>query len=189
MHDPHLIQARIRALESPEYRGTAARRRAQRHQQKTAGFQGARISIDSLQRIAQAAQHFVEDHDIEIVRGKIVLAVRRDEGTALDRLALRHGDRAARHVDPDVLRIARTRQPAQQNALAASRIQHRCARLQVADIAREYAEARKLGNLRKEAFNLRFQKAGGQLGKTGRVRQVRRDIARIKTVLGEKAAG
>src|SRR3982074_2209192 len=40
-----------------------------------------------------------------------------------------------------------------------------------------------LGNLRKEAFNLRFQKAGGQLGKTGRVRQVRRDIARIKTVL------
>ena len=43
-----------------------------------------------------------------------------------------------------------------------------------------------LGNLRKEAFNLRFQKAGGQLGKTGRVRQVRRDIARIKTVLGER---
>ena len=46
-----------------------------------------------------------------------------------------------------------------------------------------------LGSLRKEAFNLRFQKAGSQLGKTGRVRQVRRDIARIKTVLGEKAAG
>ena len=46
-----------------------------------------------------------------------------------------------------------------------------------------------LGSLRKEAFNLRFQKASGQLGKTGRVRQGRRDIARIKTVLGEKAAG
>ena len=46
-----------------------------------------------------------------------------------------------------------------------------------------------LGNLRKEAFNLRFQKDGGKLGKTGRVRQVRRDIARIKTVLGEKTAG
>ncbi|MBL6652047.1 MAG: 50S ribosomal protein L29 [Reyranella sp.] len=46
-----------------------------------------------------------------------------------------------------------------------------------------------LGNLRKEAFNLRFPKAGGQRGTTGRVRQVRRDIARIKTVLGEKAAG
>ena len=46
-----------------------------------------------------------------------------------------------------------------------------------------------LGSLRKEAFNLRFQKAAGQLGKTGRVREVRRDIARIKTVLGEKTAG
>ena len=46
-----------------------------------------------------------------------------------------------------------------------------------------------LGNLRKEAFNLRFQKAGGQLQKNARARHVRRDIARIKTVQGEKAAG
>ena len=46
-----------------------------------------------------------------------------------------------------------------------------------------------LGNLRKEAFNLRFQKAGGQLQKTARARLVRRDIARIKTVQREKAAG
>ena len=46
-----------------------------------------------------------------------------------------------------------------------------------------------LGNLRKEAFNLRFQKAGGQLQKTARARQVRRDIARIKTIAAEKAAG
>ncbi|GAB6051397.1 50S ribosomal protein L29 [Magnetospira thiophila] len=38
--------------------------------------------------------------------------------------------------------------------------------------------------LRKEAFNLRFQRASGQLENTARVRQVRRDIARIKTVLG-----
>ena len=45
-----------------------------------------------------------------------------------------------------------------------------------------------LGNLRKEAFNLRFQKAGGQLGKTARVRQVRRDIARIKTAQRLNAA-
>ena len=37
--------------------------------------------------------------------------------------------------------------------------------------------------LRREAFNLRFQKASGQLENTARVRQVRRDIARIKTVL------
>ena len=46
-----------------------------------------------------------------------------------------------------------------------------------------------LAKLRKEQFNLRFQKAGGQLQKTARARQVRRDIARIKTVQGEKAAG
>jgi large subunit ribosomal protein L29 len=37
--------------------------------------------------------------------------------------------------------------------------------------------------LRKESFNLRFQRASGQLENTARVRQVRRDIARIKTVL------
>ncbi len=40
--------------------------------------------------------------------------------------------------------------------------------------------------LRKEQFNLRFQKASGQLENTARVRQVRRDIARIKTVLHDK---
>jgi large subunit ribosomal protein L29 len=40
-----------------------------------------------------------------------------------------------------------------------------------------------LVDLRKEAFNLRFQQASGQLENTARVRQVRRDIARIKTVL------
>jgi large subunit ribosomal protein L29 len=41
--------------------------------------------------------------------------------------------------------------------------------------------------LRKEAFNLRFQKASGQLENTARVRQVRRDIARIQTLLNDKA--
>ena len=40
-----------------------------------------------------------------------------------------------------------------------------------------------LAQLRKEQFNLRFQRASGQLENTARVRQVRRDIARIKTVL------
>jgi large subunit ribosomal protein L29 len=44
-----------------------------------------------------------------------------------------------------------------------------------------------LGQLRKERFNLRFQKATGQLEGTGRVRQVRRDIARILTLLGERS--
>ena len=40
-----------------------------------------------------------------------------------------------------------------------------------------------LQDLQKEAFNLRFQKASGQLENTARARRVRRDIARIKTVL------
>jgi large subunit ribosomal protein L29 len=42
-------------------------------------------------------------------------------------------------------------------------------------------------DLRKEQFNLRFQRASGQLENTARVRQVRRDIARIKTILRDKA--
>ena len=45
-----------------------------------------------------------------------------------------------------------------------------------------------LAKLKKEQFNLRFQKATGQLEKTARVKQVRRDIARIKTIAAEKSA-
>ncbi len=45
-----------------------------------------------------------------------------------------------------------------------------------------------LASLKKEQFNLRFQKATGQLEKTARVREVRRDIARIKTIAAEKSA-
>ncbi len=45
-----------------------------------------------------------------------------------------------------------------------------------------------LGKLKKEQFNLRFQKATGQLENTGRIAQVRRDIARIMTVSRQKAA-
>jgi large subunit ribosomal protein L29 len=41
-------------------------------------------------------------------------------------------------------------------------------------------------DLKKEAFNLRFQRASGQLENTARVRQVRRDIARIKTAFIER---
>jgi large subunit ribosomal protein L29 len=44
-----------------------------------------------------------------------------------------------------------------------------------------------LANLRKEQFNLRFQRATGQLEKTSRVREVRRDIARIETILSAKS--
>ncbi len=45
-----------------------------------------------------------------------------------------------------------------------------------------------LASLKKEQFNLRFQKATGQLEKTARIREVRRDIARIKTVAAQKRA-
>jgi large subunit ribosomal protein L29 len=43
-----------------------------------------------------------------------------------------------------------------------------------------------LTKLRKERFNLRFQRASGQLENTARVRQVRRDIARIETIARQK---
>lgn len=42
--------------------------------------------------------------------------------------------------------------------------------------------------LKKESFNLRFQQATGQLENTARMRAVRRDAARVKTILNEKAA-
>ena len=44
-----------------------------------------------------------------------------------------------------------------------------------------------LTNLKKEAFNLRFQQASSQLENTARMRQVRRDTARVMTILNEKA--
>jgi large subunit ribosomal protein L29 len=46
-----------------------------------------------------------------------------------------------------------------------------------------------LAKLKKEQFNLRFQRATGQLENTARVREVRRDIARIKTVQAQQRAG
>ena len=45
-----------------------------------------------------------------------------------------------------------------------------------------------LASLKKEAFNLRFQKATGQLENTSRMSVVRRDAARVKTILNQKAA-
>ena len=45
-----------------------------------------------------------------------------------------------------------------------------------------------LASLKKEQFNLRFQMATGQLEKTARIREVRRDIARVKTVAAQKRA-
>jgi large subunit ribosomal protein L29 len=43
--------------------------------------------------------------------------------------------------------------------------------------------------LKKEGFNLRFRRATGQLENTARTRQVRRDIARLKTIAAQKRAG
>ncbi len=45
-----------------------------------------------------------------------------------------------------------------------------------------------LANLKKEAFNLRFQQATGALENTARMRVVRRNAARVKTILNQKAA-
>lgn len=45
-----------------------------------------------------------------------------------------------------------------------------------------------LGKLKKEQFNLRFQRATGQLENTARVKEIRRNIARIKTIARQKAA-
>ena len=45
-----------------------------------------------------------------------------------------------------------------------------------------------LAGLKKEAFNLRFQAATGQLENTARMQTVRRDAARVKTILNQKAA-
>ena len=45
-----------------------------------------------------------------------------------------------------------------------------------------------LASLKKEQFNLRFQRATGQLEKTARIREVRRDIARVKTIAAQRRA-
>ncbi len=60
--------------------------------------------------------------------------------------------------------------------------------MKAADIRAKTADElqTQLGELKKEQFNLRFQRASGQLENTARVRQVRRDIARIQTSLGER---
>jgi len=60
--------------------------------------------------------------------------------------------------------------------------------MKAADVRAKSADELKtdLEGLRKEQFNLRFQRASGQLENTSRVRQVRRDIARIMTVLASR---
>ena len=61
--------------------------------------------------------------------------------------------------------------------------------MKAADVRAKTADELKseLDQLAKERFNLRFQRASGQLENTARVRQVRRTMARIKTILAERA--
>lgn len=56
---------------------------------------------------------------------------------------------------------------------------------EVRDLTPDQLDAR-LVELKRETFNLRFQGASGQLENTVRVREIRRDVARIKTILKEK---
>ena len=60
--------------------------------------------------------------------------------------------------------------------------------MKIADVRAKSSEElqEQLLQLKKEQFNLRFQKATGQLESTARVRQVRRDVARIKMVLDDR---
>ncbi len=60
--------------------------------------------------------------------------------------------------------------------------------MQAADVRTKTEDELKdqLVDLGKESFNLRFQRASGQLENTARFRQVRRDVARIKTILCER---
>ena len=62
--------------------------------------------------------------------------------------------------------------------------------MKIADIRGKTADQLKdeLSSLRKEQFNLRFQRATGQLENTSRVRVVRRDIARVKTAAAHRRA-
>ena len=61
--------------------------------------------------------------------------------------------------------------------------------MKVADLRSKSQDQLKdqLVQLKKEQFNLRFQQATGQLEKTARIKEVRRDIARVKTLLAEQA--
>ena len=62
--------------------------------------------------------------------------------------------------------------------------------MNAADLREKSADQLKeeLANLKKESFNLRFQQATGQMENTARMRDVKRNTARVLTILNEKAA-
>lgn len=63
--------------------------------------------------------------------------------------------------------------------------------MKIAELKAKTADQLKslLVDLKKEAFNLRFQTVTGELENTSRIKEVRRTIARVKTLLNEKVAG
>jgi len=176
MEHTNLIDDRVRPFETSEYRGAAARGSAQRHEEQATGVQGPRIALDGAQRFAKAAQHFVEDDDVEMPCGRIVLAIRHKEVTALVVLLPSHVDCGFGQVDPEIARRTGAREPAQQGALSAADIQHRPSRLQVSYIAGKYAKAAELREVRQEVPSpcgiLRFPALCGlqqAIGPTGAV--------------------
>src|SRR5215211_4196868 len=100
-------------------------------------------------------------------------------------------DRRRQRADREGSALARRRQAADQDAL---RRAHRgvtdMAEMKVADIRAMSADQMEdaILNLKKERFNLRFQRATGQLENTSRLREARRDIARIKTIAAQQRA-
>ncbi len=81
-----------------------------------------------------------------------------------------------RHLTPDIVEINGRRLPKQ------------VAEYALANDLTEDQLQEELAKLKKEKFNLRFQQATGQLENTARSRQVRRDVARINTILQQRRA-
>jgi large subunit ribosomal protein L29 len=86
----------------------------------------------------------------------------------------------------------KTKAKAAPKAKSKSKAQEAAASAKVSSKADEFRAkspdemADQLAKLKKEQFNLRFQRANGQLEKTNRIRVVRKDIARIQTILTEQ---
>jgi large subunit ribosomal protein L29 len=77
----------------------------------------------------------------------------------------------------------RAKKPAAKKAAVTAKVSSKADEFR-AKSADELAD--QVAKLKKEQFNLRFQRANGQLEKTNRIRAVRKDIARIETILAEQ---
>jgi large subunit ribosomal protein L29 len=80
-------------------------------------------------------------------------------------------------------KTTRAKKPAKKKAVATAKVSSKGDEFRT-KTADELTD--QMAKLKKEQFNLRFQRANGQLEKTNRIRAVRRDIARIQTILGEQ---